>query len=124
MKRIFNLLLLCFVCVTLFGQLPRKSTELIHRYYPNCTIKSYSKIDKLYWVSLSNNTIIKFKRNGDLVEIIGHVPYLILPYKINNHIMWYSGRPARYYHKHKKGYDIHLHNGRQVKYNRRYKERK
>lgn len=125
MKRIINLVLICFICISISAQLPRKSVDLIKHHYPNCEINSYSVIDKLYWVSLSNNTILKFKKNGNLVEVIGYIPTLLIPYQINNHILWnYPHRPIHYYHKHNKGYDLHFKGGRHLKYNKRYKPRK
>lgn len=124
MKKIINLILVCFICISISAQLPRKSRDIIRQHYPTCKINSYNIIDKLYWVFLSNNTIIKFKKNGDVVEIIGVVPTLLIPYQINNHKLWhYPNKPIRYYRKHKRGYDIHLRDGRQFKYNRRYKSK-
>lgn len=125
MKRIINLVLICFICIGISAQLPRKSRDVIRQHYPKHYIKQIRTIDKLYWVSLSDNTLLKFKKNGELIEILGYVPVLLIPYQINNHMLWHHpNKSVRYYYKHKKGYDIHLKDGKQLKYNKRYKFKK
>lgn len=125
MKRVINLILILFFCISISAQLPKKSINLIKHHYPKHYIKQIRTVDKLYWVSLSDNTLLKFKKNGELIEVLGYIPVLLIPYQINNHRLWhYPNKSARYYYKHKKGYDIHLEDGRQLKYNKRYKFKK
>lgn len=124
MKRLFNLLLAGFICLTISAQIriPDRSLNVIKTHYPSHSIQTVYFSNNIYNVSLSDNVTLRFKKNGDLIEINGYVPSLLIPYKINNHILWnYPHKPIHYYHKHKKGYDLYFKGGRHLKYNKRYK---
>ena len=125
MKRIVSFLIFFVMCFGINAQIPHTSMDIIKRHYPRHHIVHYEYVNKHYIVNLSDNTILKFKRNGDLVEVIGYVPALIIPYQINNHLIWeYPHKRIHHYHIHKKGYDLNFKNGHQIRYNKRYKVRK
>ena len=122
MKKLISFFIICVICFTVQAQIPQTSLNIINRHYPTHSITHYEYTNKLFIVKLSNNTILKFKKNGDLVEVIGYVPTLLIPYQINNHLMWhYPHRPIQHYYKHNKGYYLKFKNGRHVRYNKRYK---
>lgn len=122
MRKIISFFILCVTCLIVQAQIPQRSRDIIKRHYPNHHISHYEFTNKLYYVVLSDNTIIKFKKNGELIEIIGYVPSLLIPYQINNHLLWHYPHKSIYnYHKHKKGYDLKFKNGKQLRYNKRYK---
>ena len=127
MKRLFSLLLIGIICLTTSAQIriPDKCMSVIKTHYPGYSVRVAYFSDNVYNISLSDNTVLRFKKNGDLIEIMGYVPSLLIPYKINNHLVWsYPHKQVQYYHKHKKGYDLYFKGGRHMKYNKRYKPKR
>ena len=123
MKKIYTFLIICLITLNIKAQIPRTSMDIIKRHYPTQHIIYYQYIHKTHVVTLTNNTILKFKRNGELIEVNGHVPALLIPYQINNHLIWhYPHKRIKHYRKHKKGHDLMFKNGKQMRYNRRYKQ--
>ena len=123
MNRIYTFIIICFFCFNVYAQIPNTSMDIIKRHYPRHKISHYEYTNKNHIVTLSNNTILKFKRNGELIEVNGYVPILIVPYQINNDLLWtYPHKRIHHYRKHKRGYDLRFKNGKQVRYNRRYKK--
>lgn len=127
MKRIFSLLLIGLICLMASAQIkiPNNSRSIIEKHYPRHSIHTVYFSNNIYNVTLSDNTVLRFKKNGDLIEIMGYVPSLLIPYEINNHLLWnYPHKPVRYYHKHKKGYDLYFKGGRHLQYNKRHKPKR
>lgn len=67
MKRIVSFLIFFVMCFGINAQIPHTSMDIIKRHYPRHHIVHYEYVNKHYIVNLSDNTILKFKRNGDLV---------------------------------------------------------
>ena len=109
------------------SDMPQSAQTFITQYFPNDRIAEIrydsDTFDKTYEVKFSNGTTIDFNLKGDWTDIEctrATVPSEIIPVKIRSDIeQRYPKQVIRGIERSKKGYEIELSNGHEVKYDSR-----
>lgn len=111
------------------GELPASSQQFINTYFKELAV-SYAKVDeewfdKEYKVLFVNGSKVEFIRNGDWKEVdcrYGEVPAGIVPQPILDYVNTrFTGRTVVRIERERKGYDVGLDNGLDLKFDRSFR---
>lgn len=124
---VFQFAMAIDVVTTDVNKLPAMAREMISRDFPNSRVASI-KIDKdlfeaaSYEVKLENGTEVEFNANGEWVEIDcknNPVPAFFIPQGIARYMNDnYNGHKIVKIERDRKGYELTLHNGWEVEFDR------
>lgn len=111
-----------------FEQLPATAKEMINTHFSGVQLsfaKEESEIfDKSYEIIFVNGNKIEFDKNGNWKEIdckYTEVPESVIPSVILNHVRnTYGGVRIVSIEKYKKGYEVELANGLELKFNKQF----
>ena len=112
------------------NQLPQPARELIKAHFANAKV-SYAKIDKeifdtSYEVVFTNGTKIEFDRKGNWTDVKSKrgIPKGVIPVRIREYLeKHHSGYLVTELELDRKGYEVKLHSGIEMKFDRQFRMR-